>query len=190
LTDFDLPAMVSAPWTSSGDCGAANLVLRADIAADVPRHLHGDPTRLTQVLINLLGNAVKFTERGAVTLTVGLAPADADTLRVRFAVTDTGPGVPAAMHDAIFQPFAQTSAGRLSPHKGTGLGLAICRRLADRMGGDIALESAEGHGSTFTFSVPLSLGTTPLAAAPLPAALVAPLRVWCRDTLMSWPSSG
>src|SRR5262245_553663 len=176
--DFDLPAMVKrAMDIVRGLPGADRLALRAEIAPDVPHYLHGDPARLTQVLLNLLGNAVKFTERGSVELAVTVAAAGSDALQVSFAVTDTGQGVPESMHESIFEPFAQTSAGRLSPHKGTGLGLAICRRLADKMGGTIAIRSAEGWGSTFTFSVPLTAGATPFAPGPTTSGAGASLRV-------------
>src|SRR5262245_20747566 len=176
--DFDLSAIATRPMEIARRLpGADQLALRAEVAADVPRYLRGDPARLTQVVLNLLGNAVKFTEHGAVVPSVRLAKPGGNSPTIAFAVSDTGPGVPASMRDAIFEPFAQTSAGRLSPHKGTGLGLAICRRLADMMGGDIALDSAEGRGSTFTFTVPLALGATPLVPTAGPTGAAAPLRV-------------
>src|SRR5262245_40268707 len=177
--DFDLSAIATRPMEIARRLpGADQLALRAEVAADVPRYLRGDPARLTQVVLNLLGNAVKFTEHGAVVPSVRLAKPGGNSPTIAFAVSDTGPGVPASMRDAIFEPFAQTSAGRLSPHKGTGLGLAICRRLADMMGGDIALDSAEGRGSTFTFSIPMTPGieTAPVAA-PRPPGPGTPLRV-------------
>jgi signal transduction histidine kinase/ActR/RegA family two-component response regulator len=186
--DFELTALVRRAMAMvEGLPGADRLAVRAEVAPDVPPVLRGDPARLIQVLLNLLGNAVKFTERGSVTLRVGIEPPGAGARWVSFAVIDTGPGVPAHLRDRIFQPFEQTPAGQLSPHKGTGLGLAICRRLADRMGGTIALESAEGRGSTFTFSIPLIRGAIAEPPSPAgPARAGAPLRVLvAEDTLTS-----
>jgi CheY-like chemotaxis protein len=186
--DFELTALVRRAMAMvEGLPGADRLAVRAEVAPDVPPVLRGDPARLIQVLLNLLGNAVKFTERGSVTLRVGIEPPGAGARWVSFAVIDTGPGVPAHLRDRIFQPFEQTPAGQLSPHKGTGLGLAICRRLADRMGGTIALESAEGRGSTFTFSIPLIRGAIAVPPSPAgPARAGAPLRVLvAEDTLTS-----
>lgn len=128
----------------------AGLTLEGPPSSSLPL-VHGDPRRFEQVLLNLLGNAVKFTSAGFVRL--GAGPA-ADELRVE--VQDSGPGVDPALHDSVFAPFFQVSSGLSRRHPGTGLGLAISRRLVLLMGGRIGLTSQPGQGSTFWFSLPLS----------------------------------
>ncbi|MBF0625861.1 MAG: PocR ligand-binding domain-containing protein [Magnetococcales bacterium] len=117
----------------------------------VPSQVLGDPTRLRQVLLNLVANAVKFTPEGQIT--VGVARGSGP--EIRFAVMDTGPGIPREKQEEIFQPFTQADTSITRRHGGTGLGLTICRRLAELMGGGITLVSAPGRGSTFTLTVPL-----------------------------------
>jgi len=111
----------------------------------------GDRRRVEQILLNLLNNAVKFTERGRVTLEAARLPSGA----VRLRVTDTGIGIKPADLASLFQPFRQIDSGLARQHEGTGLGLAICRRLAELMGGDIAAASEWGQGSVFTVHLPL-----------------------------------
>jgi PAS domain S-box-containing protein len=115
-----------------------------------PREVLGDGGRVRQILINLAGNAVKFTERGGVLIRVST-----DVAGVVLQVTDTGPGIRPARLEAIFEEFEQAEGGGLSPSEGTGLGLAISRRLAEQMGGRLTCESRLGEGSTFTLSLPL-----------------------------------
>ncbi len=122
------------------------------VDADVPHACVGDETRLRQILVNFLGNALKFTEQGEVVATVAV---DAETGRVRFAVKDTGSGVDAEAETTIFAPFVQADSTVTRTHGGTGLGLAICKQLVDGMGGEIGLDSSVGEGSTFWFAVPL-----------------------------------
>ncbi len=112
--------------------------------------LRGDPGRIRQILVNLLGNAVKFAPRGEVTVTASTDPLGDGRARLTFAVRDTGIGIPAAAVDRLFAPFAQADASISREFGGTGLGLSICRQLSERMGGGITVESAEGAGSTFT----------------------------------------
>ncbi len=123
------------------------------IEPDVPSWMIGDSTRVAQVLANLLGNAVKFTESGRVHLSVGLEKSDGDLRTVEFRVRDTGPGVPEEKKRAIFQPFTQVDASTSRKFGGTGLGLAISRQLVALMGGEMHLESVRGVGSTFRFTV-------------------------------------
>jgi signal transduction histidine kinase/ligand-binding sensor domain-containing protein/CheY-like chemotaxis protein/HPt (histidine-containing phosphotransfer) domain-containing protein len=133
------------------------------------RALLGDPLRVRQVLMNLVGNAVKFTERGEVVVRADVEPGDDDRATVRLSVTDTGIGMDAAAIGKIFQPFAQADETTTRRFGGTGLGLAICRELAELMGGRITVDSQAGVGSTFRLSLPLALGdSTPHADAPLP----------------------
>src|SRR5262249_44392436 len=124
------------------------LDLIGDIDEDVPDALVGDPGRLRQVLINLIGNAVKFTAQGEVALRVSL---EADGA-LRFAVRDTGIGIPLEKQRLIFEPFTQQDTSTTRTYGGTGLGLTIATRLAALMGGGIDVASTPGQGSTFTFS--------------------------------------
>jgi two-component system, sensor histidine kinase len=130
------------------------LALRCELAADLPERLVGDPLRLRQVVLNLLGNAVKFTERGAVTLRARATAGDG-LVRLRVEVQDTGPGIDAEARARLFKPFVRVARpGAMRTH-GSGLGLAISRRLVDLLGGRLELESTPGVGSTFWFEVEL-----------------------------------
>jgi CheY-like chemotaxis protein len=121
----------------------------------LPTRIQTDPTRLRQILMNLLGNAVKFTNEGGVRLAVRLVDADSGSPAVQFRVTDTGPGLPPDAHDSIFQAFSQIDASTTRVYGGTGLGLAISSQLAALLGGAIRVESSEGCGSTFMLSLPI-----------------------------------
>ena len=126
------------------------------VRKEVPSRVVCDPDRLRQVLLNLLGNAIKFTERGEVALTVELEPrqtAGRDVLR--FQISDSGVGIPAHRLDKLFQPFSQVDSSTTRSHGGTGLGLAISKMLVEGMGGSIAVNSSEGAGSTFWFCLPV-----------------------------------
>ena len=137
--------------------GEKGLDLRLDLAPDVPRFVRGDEGKLRQVLMNLLGNAVKFTATGEVTLCVGVeSSANGSTGRIRFAVRDTGPGILPEELEGLFEPFVQSKTGHESP-EGTGLGLAISRQFVRLMGGEIVASSQPGVGSEFVFTVPLAI---------------------------------
>ncbi len=123
------------------------LAVRED--APAPAWVLGDPDRLRQVLLNLIGNAVKFTETGGVTLELGWAAGTA-----RFAVADTGPGLAPGEAERLFQRFSQVDGSSTRRHEGTGLGLAICKGLVEAMGGDIGVDSVPGQGSRFWFAIP------------------------------------
>jgi len=133
----------------------------------LPDQLLGDATRLAQALINLLGNAVKFTSQGSVQLRTELLQRDHDTLWLRFAVTDTGEGIAPEVLPRLFEAFAQADASTTRRHGGTGLGLALTRHTARLMGGDAGAESVPGQGSRFWFTARLRLAG---ASAPRPAA--------------------
>ena len=134
------------------------LELAYDVTADVPRILIGDPARIMQVLLNLIGNAIKFTESGEVTLRVSYPPQKSAPghAQIRFAVTDTGIGIPADKQKVIFDAFAQADSSTTRRYGGTGLGLAISSHLVQKMGGELRLESEPGQGSTFHFCLKFS----------------------------------
>lgn len=141
------------------------LFITSEIAADVPRFLLGDPTRLRQIILNLLGNSLKFTERGGLTLRIGKDAPSVESLRsmpLRFAVADTGVGIPADKLDHIFENFSQADDSTTRKYGGTGLGLSISKKFVERMDGQIWVESIMGHGSTFFFTVPFEVGEKPV----------------------------
>jgi two-component system, sensor histidine kinase and response regulator len=128
------------------------LELLCDIKAEVPDFVVGDPVRLRQVLVNLTGNAIKFTEKGEVELCVELDGRSGDDLRIHFYVRDTGIGIPRDRQQSIFEAFSQADGSTTRNYGGTGLGLTISARLVEMMGGGIWLESKPGHGSVFHFT--------------------------------------
>jgi signal transduction histidine kinase/ActR/RegA family two-component response regulator len=136
----------------AAECHAKGLELLVDVAADVPARVVGDSLRLSQVLLNLAGNAVKFTERGKVTISVSSRAHTESGLLLHVAVTDTGIGVSEEQRQRLFQTFHQADASSTRRFGGTGLGLAIARRLAELMGGEAGVDSRLGVGSTFWFT--------------------------------------
>jgi PAS domain S-box-containing protein len=160
--------------------GGKRIELAYVLAEEVPSHVVGDSTRLRQVLVNLVGNAVKFTPAGSICIEVACGPGPD---QIAFAITDTGIGIPADRQDALFQPFSQVDSSTTRRFGGTGLGLAICKRLVELMGGTISLASQPGIGTTFRFHInaPKAVGAPTAAEAapsPPPASVSAP-RVAC-----------
>ncbi|HEX7632210.1 MAG TPA: CHASE domain-containing protein [Lacunisphaera sp.] len=151
-TEFNLRDCVEGAVDVLGPAAAQKqLDLLCEIPADIPAAVRGDAVRLRQVLVNLVGNAVKFTERGEVLVKVRLLARNTTQVDLIFTVADTGIGIPAAHMEKLFQPFSQVDASMTRRFGGTGLGLAICRRLVELMGGGISVESEVGKGSSFSF---------------------------------------
>ncbi|WP_295391920.1 response regulator [uncultured Thiodictyon sp.] len=162
---FNLPELAEETMQMlAGKALAKGLEAICDVAAQVPTAVIGDPTRLRQVLVNLIGNAIKFTEQGEVGLRVWLEPSAAAPQRIGFAVSDTGIGVDPAARAHIFEAFRQADNTTTRRFGGTGLGLAISNQLVQMMGGSLELESPPGQGSRFCFVIPLE--AAPAAAAP------------------------
>jgi signal transduction histidine kinase/CheY-like chemotaxis protein len=147
------------------------LYLSATVDPRVPAAIVGDSGRLRQILINLLGNAVKFTEVGEVALAVSACDAPGKWRRISFVVRDTGPGIAPEHQQRIFDSFSQVDPSITRKYGGTGLGLAISRSLAEQMGGHLRVESKLGHGASFSFSILAETADLPEPARPAPAAL-------------------
>jgi CheY-like chemotaxis protein len=167
------------------------LTLSVDIAPDLPPAFRGDPIRLRQILFNLVGNAIKFTEQGGVTISVRLVPDQADRTEemiVQWAVQDTGIGLTPEQQARLFQAYAQADKSTARRFGGTGLGLMICRQLVELMGGTISVESVAGRGTRFSYSTvhAPSVHRDPPVASAAPdgsrvEANVGPLRVLVAD---------
>ena len=167
--DFALDAAIHNVVGLFAEQAAAHSVgFAIELAEDLPRFVVGDPTRLRQVLVNLVGNAFKFTPSGQVTLRVERrlkdqppGPGQADGHMIRFSVQDTGIGIASGALPRLFQKFEQADTSTTRRYGGTGLGLAICRQLVELMGGTISVTSTQGRGSTFSFVLPLAVGVEP-----------------------------
>jgi PAS domain S-box-containing protein len=147
------------------------LELTVDVPPEIPHELIGDAHRLSQVLVNLVGNAIKFTDSGDILVSVEVATENEESIEVLVGVTDTGIGIPSEKQAMIFEAFSQVESSNTRRFGGTGLGLAICGQLVELMGGTIGVESAFGRGSTFWFRVPLRRAKGTSAGANLPCVL-------------------
>jgi PAS domain S-box-containing protein len=166
-TAFDLRALVDAVFAGYRELARGKgLAFELAMGSDVPRFVTGDPTRVRQILVNFVSNAIKFTERGRVGIDVKRVGAD----RVRFAVSDSGIGIDAETRERLFSPFTQADATTTRRYGGTGLGLSICRQLAELMAGRVGIDSQSGTGSTFWVELPFAPAAAPARAvdAPLP----------------------
>ncbi|WP_028100397.1 hybrid sensor histidine kinase/response regulator [Pseudoduganella violaceinigra] len=167
--DFALASMVENVVSLFAEQTMSNMVgFEVDFSEDLPEFVVGDPTRLRQVLVNLVGNAFKFTERGKVSLRVENTGSGPDGHHIRFTVEDTGIGIPPDALPRLFQKFEQGDTTTTRRYGGTGLGLAISSQLVELMGGRIEVVSAPGAGSSFSFTVPLPDGVAPPLAPHVP----------------------
>ena len=183
---FDLEQALDALLQSVGYAAhEKNLELVLQLDPRLPTHVVGDATRINQVLLNLVGNAVKFTERGEVRIAVSVADPTEALPTLRFSVSDTGIGLTEAQRARLFQPFVQADASTTRRYGGTGLGLTISRQLVEMMGGRIGVDSTPGQGSTFWFTLALPRGEAMPRPRIDPSAL-AGLRVLVVDDAASW----
>src|SRR5205085_1899917 len=156
---------------------AKELEIMARVAPEVPEVLQGDVTRLRQVLANLVGNAVKFTEQGAVVVRVRVAQDRGAAVLLRCSVIDTGIGITPEARASLFDAFTQADSSTARRYGGTGLGLAICKHLVELMGGRIGVGSVVGRGSVFTFTAPLQRADVSVGALPARPAPTLPVQV-------------
>jgi signal transduction histidine kinase/DNA-binding response OmpR family regulator len=184
--EFELREVVSqAVELASVRAAAKNLRIESEILPDAPSWLSGDPMRLRQVLINLLGNSTKFTEKGQLSLRIAPDPNGKVPGSLLFAVSDTGIGIPREKLATIFESFSQADSSTTRKYGGSGLGLTICKKLVEAMGGQIWVESTVGAGSTFYFTAQFGVATAArtqaLTLATLPAESAATLRILVAD---------
>jgi two-component system, sensor histidine kinase and response regulator len=160
-TDFSLGELLEQMADLTVDkANDKGLGLSFDCAPEIPDRLSGDPLRIRQVLLNLVGNALKFTDRGEVAVTVRRIASDGVNLRLRFEISDTGIGMDETQQQRLFSPFTQADTSTTRRFGGTGLGLSICKQLVGLMGGEIGVTSTPGQGSRFFFELPLGVVAT------------------------------
>jgi PAS domain S-box-containing protein len=182
--EFDLtPCLEEVADLVASAAHAKGLELATLVFPRRPPRLLGDPNRLRQVLTNLAGNAVKFTDAGEVVIQAALGAETATQITIAFSVTDTGIGIDPAAQEKLFKPFSQVDNSTTRRYGGTGLGLAISRQLVELMGGEISVESTEGQGSEFGFSLRFEKARSPVFPAPEQSALAAigPVRILVVD---------
>ena len=180
--DFDLHEQLERTLDlQAASARKKGLVLALDFAEEAPRFVRGDPVRLRQIVLNLLGNAIKFTAKGEVVLRVALHEERPDGFRLRIEIKDTGIGIAPEHQANLFQRFVQADNSTTRRFGGTGLGLAISRRLVELMRGEIGVISAPGQGSTFWFALPLGRANSAPASPPEPLGNLAQRRVLVVD---------
>jgi two-component system, sensor histidine kinase and response regulator len=159
--DFQLDEVISTVATLTAQkANEKGLEFLIHVAPAIPEQLRGDPLRLGQILTNFVNNAIKFTERGEISLNIDLLERTGEKVQLKFSVRDTGIGMTREQAAKLFQPFSQADMSTTRKHGGTGLGLSISRKLAELMGGRVWLESEPGVGSTFNFTIWLEVGST------------------------------
>jgi signal transduction histidine kinase/DNA-binding response OmpR family regulator len=162
VVDFSLRDSLESSVKGLGlEARNKGLALSSHVQSEVPDNLRGDPTRLRQIVVNLIGNALKFTSQGEVAVRVQCEEATEDTAILEFTVRDTGIGIPLAKQAEIFEVFTQADSSTTRKYGGNGLGLAICKRFVELMNGSIWVESTPGLGSTFHFRLPFTLQKCP-----------------------------
>jgi PAS domain S-box-containing protein len=165
--DFSLQTVIGGVVSLLGaNARGKGLQLENALGSDVPAWMNGDPNRIRQVLLNLTGNAIKFTERGAVRIVASHRELTAETIELRIEVIDSGIGIPTEVQENLFSPFTQADNSVSRKYGGTGLGLAISKQLCVMMGGAIGVRSEPGRGSTFWFTVQCRRGQVPEVASP------------------------
>ncbi|PKH09330.1 ATP-binding protein [Moritella sp. Urea-trap-13] len=185
VIDFNLHAMLNHLITIHyQQVKDKKLGFSCDIAAEVPTFIQGDPGRLRQVLTNLLGNAIKFTAQGKVTVSTSLLSATEHDTEIRFSIKDTGIGIPADRQALLFDKFTQVDSSTTRQYGGTGLGLSISKQLSELMGGEIGINSEEGKGAEFWFtarftkpSAQLAIVKTPVTEHPMPSIMSKNMRI-------------
>jgi PAS domain S-box-containing protein len=165
--DFSLQAVIGSVVSLLGNTASGKgLQLESSLIDDMPAWVRGDPNRIRQVLLNLAGNAIKFTEHGSIRIVASHRKLAGDVVELRVEVIDSGIGIAASIQENLFSPFSQADNSVSRKYGGSGLGLAISRQLCSMMGGAIGVESRPGHGSTFWFTVQCRLGEAPVLSAP------------------------
>ena len=160
MVDFDIRHEVNAAVAVFGDMATdKSLIFELNIADDVPLYVKSDPTRIRQVLVNLIGNAIKFTSKGSVRVKITVLEYLSDEIKLGFSVQDSGIGITQEGIAKLFQKFEQADVSTTRKYGGTGLGLSICRQLVELMGGQIGVSSVIGEGSNFHFEVPMALSS-------------------------------
>jgi PAS domain S-box-containing protein len=168
IIDFSLEQLVAdTEKLMFHSASLKGLKLFRSMASTVPASLNGDPGRLRQILVNLISNGIKFTDRGQVTIEVGTLLVTDTEAKLRFEITDTGIGISETSMSKLFEVFSQADASTTRKYGGTGLGLSICKRLVALMRGEIGLRSTEGVGSTFWFTVTLPIGKSAVVETPV-----------------------
>jgi PAS domain S-box-containing protein len=170
--DFQPRALLQEiEWQFRVDAARANLTLKMEIDSALPAAIHGDRDRLRRILVNLVGNAIKFTECGGIRIDCRSHPADAGCVRLDFEVHDTGMGIPAVFRERIFDSFEQAGAALTTTFGGTGLGLSICRQLVNSLGGEIELKASSREGSVFAFHVVMNRALPAATATDSPRSI-------------------
>jgi signal transduction histidine kinase/CheY-like chemotaxis protein len=179
---FDLVALIKGVADTFGEAAAAKgLTLRVETDAVRHPNITGDPGRIRQILVNLISNAVKFTDAGRVIVRAATRPTGHGMIEVSVSVSDTGPGIPQHAHERLFQPFARLSRPGVTRKPGTGLGLSICKQLVELMDGTVGVESSPRRGSTFSFTITVKEDIRPVAVREMDALDVGRLCVYVAD---------